>query len=260
GHDTRPTNVEEVFVEVSAEDDFGIAELELVYNVNGGEERVVKLLNAAQPLPEASAGHTFYLEELDLKPGDLISYYARAKDNGGANAKEATSDIFFMNVRPFGRDYRQAEQAGGGGGGGQQGENPGELSQRQREIITATFNLIRDSAQFGARDYEEALNTIALMQDRLREQVNTLHGRMNNRQVTQDSMFAKIASILPVAVQEMERALERLREPETREALGFEQRALLQLQHAEALFREVQIMFQQQGGGGGGGGGAPNAE
>src|SRR5690606_26474071 len=59
GHDTRPTNVEEVFVEVSAEDDFGIAELELVYNVNGGEERVVKLLNAAQPLPEASAGHTF---------------------------------------------------------------------------------------------------------------------------------------------------------------------------------------------------------
>src|SRR5690606_23197920 len=33
-----------------------------------------------------------------------------------------------------------------------------------------------------------------------------------------------------------------------------------QLQRAEALFREVQVAFEQQRGGGGGGGGAPNAE
>ncbi|MBR9990901.1 MAG: hypothetical protein KFH98_14160, partial [Gemmatimonadetes bacterium] len=34
GHDIRPTTIEEVFVEASAEDDFGVARLELVFSVN----------------------------------------------------------------------------------------------------------------------------------------------------------------------------------------------------------------------------------
>ena len=264
GHDVRPTNVEEVFVEASATDDFGVARLELVYSVNGGEENVIPLMNTQRPMPEASAGHTFYLEELGLKPGDLVSYYARATDNGADGGRVSTSDIFFMNVRPFSRDYRQAEQSGGGGGGGggqQQNDNPGELSRRQREIITATFNLIRDSAQYSEREYTENLNTIALMQDRLREQVTTLRTRMDNRQVTQDSMFAQIAEILPLATREMADALTQLRARASREAIAPEQRALQQLQRAEALFRDVQVQFgQQQGGGGGGGGATPNAE
>src|SRR5690606_29920184 len=215
-------------------------------------------------LTEASAGHTFYLEELDLQAGDLVSYFARATDNSGGRANSVTSDMFFMNIRPFGRDYRQAQQGGGGGGGGggqQDGDSPGELSQRQREIITATFNLVRDSANYQDREYAEHVNTITLMQDRLREQVMTLRTRMDNRQVTQDTMFAKIAAILPLAANEMVTALEELRSRDTRNALGAEQRALQQLQRAESLFREVQVAFdQQQGGGGGGGGGAPNAE
>ncbi|HSJ10015.1 MAG TPA: DUF4175 family protein, partial [Longimicrobiales bacterium] len=121
GHDTRPSNIDEVFVEATAEDDFGVAKLELVYSVNGGAEKTVPLMNPTRPLTEASAGHTFYLEELDLEPGDLVSYFARAVDNGGDGGRTSTSDIFFMNIRPFTRDYRQAQQGGappGGGGGG----------------------------------------------------------------------------------------------------------------------------------------------
>jgi hypothetical protein len=261
GHDVRPTNVEEVFVEASAEDDFGVSRLELVYSVNAGEEHTIPLLAASRPLTEASASHTFFLEEMDLQPGDLVSYFARVTDNGGAGGRTATSDIFFMNVRPFGRDYRQSQQGGGGsgGGGGGRGDNPGELSQRQREIIAATFNLVRDSATFQPRAFAENLNTIALMQDRLREQVTTLRTRMDNRQVTQDSMFRRIADILPLATQEMAAALEQLRSSRPRDGIPPEQRALLHLQRAESLFREVQVSFDQQGGGGGGGA-TPNAQ
>jgi hypothetical protein len=227
GHDVRPTTIEEVFVEVTAEDDFGVAALELVYSVNGGTERSIPLLAARRALQEVAAGHTFYLEEIELKPGDLVSYYARARDNSGS-AATATSDMFFMSIRPFGQDYRQAEQGGGEqqGGGGEQGENPGELSQRQREIITATFNLQRDSATYDAKTYDEHRNTITLMQERLREQVSTLHARMEDRQVTRDTMFAKIAAILPLAATEMEAALTQLRSSRVREAVPAEQRAL----------------------------------
>ena len=36
---------------------------------------------ARSGMPKVSAGHTLYLEELGVKPGDFVSYYARAGDN-----------------------------------------------------------------------------------------------------------------------------------------------------------------------------------
>ncbi len=49
-----------MFVEATAEDDFGVRDLELVYSVNGGAEKTVKLFAGRNRLPEVSAGHTFY--------------------------------------------------------------------------------------------------------------------------------------------------------------------------------------------------------
>jgi hypothetical protein len=106
--------------------------------------------------------------------------------------------------------------------------------------------------------FREHVNTIALMQERLREQVRSLAERMNNRQVTGDSMFARIAALLPQAATVMDTALAALRARGPADALQPEQRALLPLLRAEALYREVQVALQQQGGEGGGG--SPNAE
>ena len=94
GRDARVTAVEEVFTEVEATDDYGVARLDLVYSVNGGEEKVVPLHGGSR-LKEVVAGHTFFLEELGLQPGDLVSYYARARDNdrAGGAGKEAKTDI-----------------------------------------------------------------------------------------------------------------------------------------------------------------------
>ncbi|MEW6322029.1 MAG: DUF4175 family protein, partial [Acidobacteriota bacterium] len=119
GRDTAATPVEEFFVEAQADDDFAVRELQLVYSVNGGPEKTVPLFRGARPLAEVTAGHTFYLEELGVEAGDSVSYYARALDNDGVGgAKAATSDIYFLRIRPFGKDFRQALSQGGGGGGG----------------------------------------------------------------------------------------------------------------------------------------------
>src|SRR5213078_4040621 len=95
--DTAATPVEELFVEAKADDDFGVKQLQLVYSVNGGAEKTVRLFDASKPLPDVSAGHTLYLEELGLKPGDVVSYYAKASDNDAVQgSKTATSDIYFV--------------------------------------------------------------------------------------------------------------------------------------------------------------------
>ncbi len=152
GRDTEASPIEEVFVEAKAEDDFGVRNLELVYSVNGGAEQTVRLFDGQKRMPEVSAGHTFYLEELSLKPGDSVAYYARAKDNDAVQgAKPASSDMYFVRIRPLSKDFKRAQsQASGGGGGAGQQDNGGNLSDQQRKIIAATFNVQRDRKTMSA--------------------------------------------------------------------------------------------------------------
>ena len=133
-----------------------------------------------------SAGHTLFLEEWELEAGDLVSYYAIARDNRtGSESRPITSDIYFLNVRPFERAYRQAEQGGGGGGGGGGGQQDTPLSDLQRQVIAATFNLIRQRDSYDPEEFSENVNSVALAQGRLISQVGTLLQRMENRGLTQ---------------------------------------------------------------------------
>lgn len=111
GRDQSASALEEIFIEAKADDDYGIEDLRLVYSVNGEPEDTVSLYGSAgSPLAEVSAGYTLFLEEYELDPGDVVSYYAVATDNRSGTPEEALSDIYFIDVRPFRRDFRQAEQ------------------------------------------------------------------------------------------------------------------------------------------------------
>ncbi|MGE4056691.1 MAG: DUF4175 family protein, partial [Vicinamibacterales bacterium] len=250
GRDTQATSVEVVFAEVRADDDFGVSRVQMFYSVNGGEEKTINLFGGERALPEVTATHTIYLEELGLEPGDFVSYYARATDNDSvAGAKTTTSDIYFVQIRPFKTDFRQAQSMGGGGGAGQQ---VGQLSQQQRQIVAATFNLVRDRSKMTADKFRETAVFLTLAQARLREQVTELSGQMNSRLDIVDPAFQTIAQALPKAAAEMQAAEENLKALEAREALNPEQRALKLLQDAEQQY-EMQVAMQNGGGGGGGG-------
>ena len=256
--DVRVTSVEEVYVEAQASDDYSVDVLDLIYSVNGGEEQTNSLLaGSGSRLREISAGHTFFLEELDLEPGDLIAYHVRALDNGpDAGEREARTDLFFIEVRPFSQDFRQAEQGGGGGGGGGGDPMAGQFSDRQRDIVTATFNVGRDWRLIAPELMEEDIATIALSQESLRDEVNTFLGELQGRLARAPEEMRRVAEELPLATAEMESALAELEDSETADALPPEQRALQHLLRAEAVFREIQLAQQSQGGGGGGASGA----
>jgi hypothetical protein len=259
GRDTQASPIEEVFVEARADDDFGVKDLDLVYSVNGGAEKTIRLFDGKKRTPEVTAGHTFYLEELDVKPGDFVSYYAKAIDNDEiAGSKPAMSDMYFVRVRPLSKDFKRApsdaQQGGGGGGGGRQSQ-VGALSEQQRQIVAATFNVQRDRKKMTADKLRENSTVIALSQSRLREQVDGLLTRMNSRLVQQDPAFKKVAELLPQAVAEMKNAESRLHAVKPEGALPPEQKALQFLQQAEEEY-EMQVQVQRQQGGGGGGGGS----
>ena len=261
GRDTTASSIEEVFVEATAEDDFGVRNLELVYSVNGGPEKTVTLFAGRNRLPEVSAGHTFFFEELGVQPGDSVSYFARAADNDAMQGgKRATSDLYFVRVRPFNKDFRQAQSQGGGGGGGGAGGGQVEaLSEQQRQIISATFNVQRDRRTMTQAKLRESTTVVALSQSRLREQLEGLLTRLNSQLVQRDPAFAKIAEMLPQAVEAMKEAETKLAAVSPDGALPPEHKALQILQKAEEEY-ETQISVQQGGGGGGGGGSAQQQE
>ena len=258
GRDTTASAVEELFVEARADDDFGLRSLDLVYSVNGGSEETVRLYSGSQDaLKEVSAGHTFFLEDLELEPGDFVSYYARATDrNLAQETRDIKSDLYFVQIRSFSRDFRAAQSQGGGGGaGGAGGADPRALSEAQKEIVSGTFNVVRDREMFSDEEYQENVVFLTLAQGRLREQVETLLRRMNSRVMPADPVFRSIAEILPQAADAMREAEGELQGQDAAGALPPEQRALQFLQRAEEAYEEVMV---QMGGGGGGGGGGGN--
>lgn len=252
GRDWSASSVEEVTASVRAEDDFRLESLEIRYSVNGGDWASVEL-----PLETDAdaADHVFFLESLKedgaLVPGDLVSYYAVARDRENS----ARTDLFFIDVQPFDRRYSQSQQSGGAMGG--QGPRQDEISQRQKEIIVSTWNLIREQQEGRRGDAAYVSDNAALLarvQATLREQVETLAQRAEARQLTASAdEIATFVAHLERASGAMQPAAERLAEIDLEQAVFPEQEALQHLLAAEAVFTDISVSLQSNNRGAGGG-------
>ena len=110
------------------------------------------------------------LEDFKAEPGDVVSIYATAND---ARTTSKT-DMFFIEAQPFERNYTQSQQegGGGGGGGGRDGNDQNQISQRQKEIITATWNQLKGTGARGT-DAENAA-FLSGVQSKLKDQAQSL--------------------------------------------------------------------------------------
>jgi hypothetical protein len=162
--DVDVSPLEELQLKWKASDDYGIVRSGVSYSLGGNEPRDIVL-----PLPpregrgedvlnskEQLLAHLIELESLEAKPDDLLSYFVWAEDIGpDGQSRRTSSDMYFAEVRPFEQIFRQGEQPSeseqrqqqqqqqGAGGNQQQAE---ELVQMQKEIINATWKLVRREA------------------------------------------------------------------------------------------------------------------
>jgi hypothetical protein len=168
------------------------------------------------------------------------------------------TDLFLIQVQPFDRRYTQSQAAGGGGGGGGGGEQEGRISDRQREILMATFNLacaVDNGTQDNGRVQDNAA-LLADLQKTLAEQAQSLVERAGARElVGGDDNVTRFVTQLNEAAKAMKPAAENLAKRQLQQAVSDEQRALQHLLRAEATFREIQVAQQSGARGGGGGGG-----
>ncbi len=248
--DYRASPIEEVTVSVKVDDPFGLDELSLHYSVNGGAEQTVNLLKQRGE-KTADASTLLSLEDFKLVPGDVVSVYATAKD---AHA-ESRTDMFFIQAEPFEREFSQSQQMGGGAGAGM-GNAPDEISQRQKEIIGATWKQLGDRASGAERPAENA-KFLSGVQSKLRDQAISLAGRLESRGlIAQNDEFTGFQADMNAAAKAMGPASQKLQQQKWRDALPEEQKALEYLLRAEATFRQIQVAFGNAGGAGGASGSA----
>jgi hypothetical protein len=248
GGDYRASPVEEVTVGVKASDQFALHDVHLHYSVNSGPNLDVSLLGAPGA-KSVDASFTLPLEDFKLAPGDLVSFYATAKDGHG----EARTDISFIQVDPFEREFSQSQQSGGGGAGGP-GNNQTEISKREKELIAATWKQQNDK-NATPKDAAAAGQFLSDAQTKLRDQVTALSVRMQSRDISEaNEEFSDFDKDMRDAAAAMVPAAEKLKSRLWKEAIPLEQKALQALLRAEATFRKIEVAFGQTGGGGAGGG------
>ena len=253
GHDSQATAIEERTLRFTADDDYGVQALTLAYSVNGGEWTTTELeIPAADVAIDSGtehSEHTLYLEELEitpqipdaearpLRPGDMITFYAEAKDH----AQDSKTSLYFVDVRPFDKTYRESQTMAGQQGGQQDG-GAGELVQRQREIVSATWNLINNktTGEGEPADSDQA-EVLALLQRTLKDQVTTLIQRAGARRLTMDEEIDLLTQELTAATEDMEPAAEKLEAKELEDAIAPEQQALQHLLAAQATMTDVDV-------------------
>jgi hypothetical protein len=241
-----------VAIEARADDDYGISRFELVYIVAGREPKVVPFPKSGASDLSRSANHTLAAEDLGVQPGDVITYYARARDVGrGKRPTEARSDMFFLEVRPFAEEYVLAQSQAMSGMASEQIET---LIAAQKEIINATWNIERRAASGAGRSNDD-VSAIADAQSELRGRAEQMASRSpRGRGVIrfpqqlvpgrQANTARPQADPVGSAIAAMTRAIDRLEGQRTAEALPHEMAALQGLLQAQAEVRRREVAQQ----------------
>lgn len=134
--------VAEVKKRVRVGDDFGVTRAGIVFRFNDGEEKALILRDLAaeegkKPRTAATLEETLLMETLAASPQDSVTYYAFAEDNFPAGPRRTETDLRYIDIRPFKRDYRLADPLGGAPG------DPDELATLEELIARQRFNLNR---------------------------------------------------------------------------------------------------------------------
>ncbi len=240
GRDLRPTMLEEVPITVAVFEDYGLQALTLVSAQNNGAETRHDLLPALTQSRAPNATRTeyrseklLYLEELAVRPGDFISYYIEAQDA----QQTVTTDLYFLEVRPFEEEFYRALSSEGGGG-----ENAGGLSLTQKEIVTATWKLDQSRGKISPEELQTSSAALAETQEALRESIMNMAENARLRgNIAGESGAGNLVQLLEQSAQSMSEAVPLLEQAQPAEALTPERRAYHFLLQADAEIRRREI-------------------
>ena len=246
GRDIKATKLEEVRVLAEATDDYGVENMTLMYSIGSGEAQELPVETVEVKAEKIISGaYVFYLEELDVEPGELISYYAQATDNNTRTGPgTSTSELYFIEVRPFNERYMQMDAEG------QQAQQEGQpfpnLIADQRAIIKKTWKHIHSRPSPMTEDYQSSVKQIGKEQEQLKDKTQRVTDELS-MSMRDANVDPEMLMNLEAAVAKMGEASDELYAVKPKAALPHEQDALELL--TKAMMELDKVLTQMRSGG-----------
>lgn len=254
--DVEVSPLEEADVKATAWDDYGLKRFGLAYAMAGAAPRDVVLGQEAAAKVRRELADVIRFEELKAEPDQLLSYYFWAEDlDASGKLRRTESDMYFAEVRPFEEIFRQGEQPPGGQQqqqqqGGENAQAAEKLAELQKQIIAATWKLIRrETGEAPSDAFKKDVHLVGESQAAAWEQATELSQKLEDPQ-SQKYATAVVTSMME-AIEQLSAAEDGPDLKPLQPALAAEQAAYQALLKLRAREHRV-IRGQQQGGGGGG--------
>ncbi len=249
--DLEVSPLEELDLKATAWDDFGLKRMGLSFAIAGQTPVDVVLGENAAAKQKHELANAIKFEELKAEPDQLLSYHFWAEDFGpDGNLRRTSSDMYFAEVRHFEEIFRQGQQPPGGQQQQQQqqqnsqaGQQAQQLAQSQKEIINATWKLIRrETGSQPTKPFEEDVEQLVQSQNAQLEKAKALAEKVTDEQ-SQTHVLAVIEAMLE-ATKQLMAAHEQPSVAPLSPALTAEQSAYQALLKLRA--REHEVVRQQQ--------------
>ena len=242
GKDVKVSPLEEVAIEATAVDDFGILETGLIVQIPGRDPLTLPLGKDLKGGEQHKLSSIQRLEEFRAQPDELMTYYLYADDFGPDGLRRRTSgDVYFAEVRAFDEIYRQVEQQGAGEMQSSQKppESLAKLLELQKQIIISSWKVARLIDQSWVPKTVEQVATIHESQGLALQKLKVLREKMTQPQL--QPIFSTINEAMENAEQELERTEAEQSLPILTKAITAEQSAyqgLLKLRAKEHLLMQ----------------------
>jgi hypothetical protein len=189
--DSQVSPLEELALKARLSDDFGLLRYGLSFSMAGEPPQEVVLGEKSTAKERREVAHTIAFEEQKAEPDQLLSYYFWAEDTApDGTARRVSGDMFFAEVRPFEEIFRQGQQptdeeqmqqSQQGQQAGQNARQAEQLADLQKQIINATWKLIRrEISQKPTDKFAEDVQLIGESQASAKEQATAMEERLED--------------------------------------------------------------------------------
>ncbi len=258
GRDLEVSPLEELDTQAKISDDYGVHRTGMTYSVAGGKANELVLGEDLVSKKEHLVEKLIDFESLNAAPDQLVSYFYWAEDFvDDGKTRRVMSDLFFAEVREFEQIFRQGEQQSRTQQqkqqqqqqNQQQQQQAAELMDLQKEIINATWKLIRrETDDRVSNQFASDVSVIQESQQMGIGLVDKLAEKMaNNPQA--GTLATQIKTAMNGVVLTLQRCVETTSADPLLDAVSQEQQVyqmLLKMQSDESQVQQQQQNQQQQ--------------
>ncbi|MGH7138838.1 MAG: DUF4175 family protein, partial [Pirellulales bacterium] len=214
----------EVPIVAEASDDLGLHKVGIQYRLDDGDLQTLWEGSGDGSTDSLRAAALLMLEDLHVTFRNAISYYAFAEDNYFGAPRRTTTELRFIDVRPFKVEYQVVDSQGGSCNGSSASLE--ELIKTQRSNLVAAF-AERESAAPAPESAEKLRRGEAELRGQTQEFAAGIKAKVGPVPILDDAVFA------------MGQAVERLSQRSIDEAVEYEQQALADLLEARENLRQI---------------------